>query len=199
MLIPNSQSSRMQFQTPNASSLFSTSIMSDGQHVALGSRPGHLVWANWFVSEPRWELVETEGGDCRHLSLHSVVYVPLEHFARCLFARETWRSDVRTPFRRCQGSVKSEVGRCWLQLPGIPVWTRKMLRSEREKEKEWVWAFLWLLLLSQQRILETFGHQCVPAAKSVVPSEHVPVSVAFVQERKTCSIFIFVLCVCVPC
>lgn len=111
-------------------------------------------------------------GGCPHLSLHSVVYVPLEHFARCLFARETWRTDVRTLLRPCQGSVKSEVGRCWLQLPGIPVWTRKMLRSKREKEKEWAWAFLWLPLLSQHRILETLRHQRerVPAAKSVVPS-----------------------------
>lgn len=149
--------------------------MSDSQRVALGSSPGHLerlILAHWFLSEPRWKFGETEDSGCRHLSLHSVVYVPLEHFARRLFARETQRRDIRTPLRPCQGSVKSEVGRCWLQLPGIPVWTRKMLRSKREKEKEWVWAFLWLLPLSQHRILETLRHQRerVPAAKSVVPS-----------------------------
>lgn len=153
--------------------------MSDGQRVAIGSGPGQLeglTRVNRFPSEPRWRSgrLRTAAANCCRLSLHSVVYVPLEHFAPRPSAWERRRTYVRMSLRPCQRSVKSEVGRCWLQLPGIPVWTRKMLRrkKEREREKEWVCAFLWLLLLSQHRILETLRHRRgrVPAAKSVVPS-----------------------------
>lgn len=35
----------------------------------------------------------------------------------------------------------------------------------------------------------------MPAAKSVVPSSHVPVSVAFVQERKKCTVLFLYVCV----
>lgn len=98
MFIPNSQSSRIRFQTPSTSALFSTSsIMPDSQHVALGSCPGHLVWANWFVSEPRWEFGRLKTAAALiclctvlfmcHLSISLGVYLPEKHgeqtYARC--------------------------------------------------------------------------------------------------------------------
>lgn len=96
--IPNSQNSRIQFQI---------SDFKHGQRVAIGSGPGQLeglTRVNRFPSEPRWRsgrLRTAAANRCR-LSLHSVVYVPLEHFV-CLRKTANIRTHVVAPLpKKCQ-------------------------------------------------------------------------------------------------
>lgn len=87
--------------------------MTDSQRVARASSAGQLeglTCANRLLSEPRWRFGKTEDGGRHQLSLQNDV--PLEHFARRLFAKRTRQTDIRRTLRPCQGSVESEAGRC---------------------------------------------------------------------------------------